>query len=227
MFCSHCGTAADGTAANCLGCGVELQSQPRIVLNADRAVAASREAIRAVKLLLVDPVGSIGAAYDALGTRQATDAGIVFSAAFIMSCIFAIKMISRFSSGLLAFSIGIKEVLQVMLVAAVPVASLIAIFSAIQLATTKTHDLSRSMFAGGAALVPIALFNVAGSLLGAANGDVVALIGLYALCYTVLLLYAGCRAVLKSSSALSAAAVPLILIATAWLTKIILFATAS
>jgi hypothetical protein len=223
MFCSHCGTAADGAALACLQCGGDLRPKTQPALNTERAVGASKDAARAVKMLLVDPVGSIGASYDAFSPRQAIDVGIAFAALFIVSSLIAIRLIARTIGGGM-FSIGFKEVMQVLFVATIPVISIVAIFMAMQMVATKRNDLSRAIFAGGAALLPLSIFNVAGGLLGAGNGEVLALVGLFAVCYMILLLYAGCRDVLKVSSATAAAGVPLIILVTAWLTKIILTA---
>jgi hypothetical protein len=228
MFCSQCGAASDGTAAACLQCGVDLTPRVRPALNTERAVAASKDAARALKMLLMDPVGSVGTAYEALVGRQATDVGIAFCAFFVISCVIAIRMIARvaqrLSFGASIFSIGLKEALQIALVAMVPVVSIIAIFVGMQLIATKQRDWARAIFSGGAVLLPVALFNVVGGLLGVANAEVLALVALFALCYTILLIYAVCHDVLKVSSAASAAAVPVIMLATAWLAKIILAA---
>lgn len=229
MFCSQCGASADGAAAACSQCGLDLQQpKTRPALNTERAVAASKDAVRALKLLLADPVGSIGAAYNGLTSRQGLDVGVAFCVLFILSSIVAIRMIGRLaqraSFGFMGFSLGIKEVLQIALVAAVPIVSIVAIFFGLQLLATKRNDFSRALFAGGAVLIPLALFNIIGGILGAANAEVLALVAIFALCYTILLIYAACRDVLAISSSWAAAAVPVILLATAWLTKIILAA---
>jgi hypothetical protein len=222
MFCSQCGTASDGAAVACAQCGIDLQRKAPASLNTERAVAASKDAARAVKLLLTDPVGSIGAAYDALSGRQPVDVGITFCAVFILSCVLGMRTVARsVSSGLVSVSIGVKEILQVALLAAVPAATIVAIFFGIHLAVRQEKSLPRALFAGGAALIPLALFNLAGGLLGPENWQVLALLALVALSYTILLLYAGCRDVLKASSAISAAAVPVIIVVTAWVTKIV------
>jgi hypothetical protein len=208
----------------CVQCGTDLQPKaapPPLGLNADRAVAASKVAARAVKLLLTDPVGSIGAAYEAFTPKHAMDVGIAFCAFFILSSLLAIRIIGlQFGGGF--FSIGFKEVLKVLLIAAVPAACIIGIFIALQLVTTKQKDIARAIFAGGAVLLPLALFNIAGGILGIGNWDVVSLVALFMICYMILLLYAGIRDVLKVSSPLAALSVPLVLIATWFLTKIIL-----
>ncbi|PYQ29415.1 MAG: hypothetical protein DMF56_10625 [Acidobacteria bacterium] len=189
-------------------------------MNADRAVAASKDAARAVKLLLSDPVGSIGAAYEALTAGQARDVGIAFCVLFVVSCLIAIRLVARYFGGF--FSIGLKQILQMTLAAAVPVICIVAILFGFEMLLLKKNDLLRAIFAGGAALLPVAFFNITAGILGASNGEVIAIVAVFALCYTILLLYAGCRDVLKVSSPLAAVGVPVILLATGWLTKIIL-----
>ncbi|MEO8383090.1 MAG: hypothetical protein ABI779_25765 [Acidobacteriota bacterium] len=223
MFCSSCGTATDGGAVACAQCGTDLPLKVRPPLNADRAVAASTDAARAVKLLLTDPVGSIGSAYDAFTPARAMDVGIAFSALFIVSSLIAVRTIAR--ATLFGFgSIGFKEVMQVLLLAAIPVASVIAILMGLQLVVTKRNDPSRAIFAAGAALLPMSILNVAAGLLSFNNGGVLAVVALFAACYMSLLLYAGCRDVLKVSSAAAAIAVPAIILVTGWVTKIVISA---
>jgi len=227
MFCSQCGSPADAAAAACAQCGFDF-AVARPAINAERVGAASRDAFRAITLLLRDPVGSIGAAYDAFTPRQVLDVGITLCAAFIVSCVIATRMIAgaaqRFGGGFVAFNIGFKEVITTLLVGSVPVGSIVAILTFLQVIAKKPRDLRRALFAGGAALVPMAFLNVLGGILGMANAEVLMLVGLFVLCYTVLLIYAGCHLVIGISSAWSAAAVPVVVIATAWLTKIILVA---
>src|SRR5258706_127378 len=85
--------------------------------------AASRDAFRAVTLLLRDPVGAIGAAYDALTPRQCLDVGVALCAVFVVSCVIAARMITgatqRITGGFTSFSFGIKEVVMIVLVGAV------------------------------------------------------------------------------------------------------------
>jgi hypothetical protein len=228
MFCSTCGTAADGAATACLNCGVDLHPPAaKRAINADRAVAASKDAGRAIKMLLKDPVGSIGAAHDALPAGKNLDVGITFAVFWVLSCLIAIRMIGRAGArftGVLLFDIGFKEVMQIALISIVPLIAVVAIMAGLQAGLAKRNELPRALFAGAAALLPLALFNVIGGILGAGNAEVIVIVALFALCYTILLLYAGCRDVLGIPSAAAAALVPLIIIASGWLTKIILAA---
>jgi hypothetical protein len=228
MYCSQCGTAAAEDASVCAQCGFQFSSVSRPRLNAERVGAASRDAWRAVKLLLRDPVGSMGAAYEALTPQQGLDVGIAFCAVFMLSSLIAMRLIAnvaqRLSSSFLSFSFGIKEVFTTLLVAAVPVISIMAIFALLQRLANRERDLRRAVFAGGASVIPLAVFNLFAGVLGAANAEVLAIVAVFALCYTILLIYAGCRDVLHVSSTVSAPAVPVVVLATAWLTKIILVA---
>lgn len=223
MFCSHCGASTEGGAVVCAQCGVNLQAKVRPALNTDRAVAVSKDAMSAVKLLLRDPVGSIGAAHDALTTKQTLDVGIAFCVVFIISSLLAVRTIARFFGGSF-FSMGAKEVLQAALVGVVPAACIIGILSGLQMLTAKRQDLPRSVFVGGSALLPLAALSFVAGILSTSNGEVIALVAVFSICYTILLLYAGCRDVLNVASPLAAVSVPVILLATGWLTKVILAA---
>jgi hypothetical protein len=62
------------------------------------------------------------------------------------------------------------------------------------------------------------------ALLGAANFEVIAILFLFALTYSILILYAGCSRIGCISEAGAAPAVPIILLLSAWITKIIVVA---
>jgi hypothetical protein len=62
------------------------------------------------------------------------------------------------------------------------------------------------------------------ALLGAANFEVIMILLLFALTYSILILYAGCSRIGLISEAGAAPAVPIILLLSAWITKIIVTA---
>jgi hypothetical protein len=73
-------------------------------------------------------------------------------------------------------------------------------------------------------LLPSGVLVLAAALLGAANVEVILVLSLFALTYSILMLYAGCSRIGGISEAGAAPAVPIILLVSAWLTKIIVVA---
>jgi hypothetical protein len=77
------------------------------------------------------------------------------------------------------------------------------------------------VFAAGAALLPSGFLVLAAALLGVANVEVIVILSLFALTYSILMLYAGCSRIGGISEAGAAPGVPIILLLSAWITKII------
>ena len=84
--------------------------------------------------------------------------------------------------------------------------------------------LAGDVYTAGAVLLPTGLLVLLSSLLGVANVEVIAILFLFALTYSILILYAGCSRIGCISEAGAAPAVPIILLLSAWITKIIVTA---
>ena len=85
-------------------------------------------------------------------------------------------------------------------------------------------SLAGDAFVAGSTLLPLALLLLIGWLLGAANVEVIGIASIFAFCYAILILHAGCTTVSAIPGTPAAIAVPAILILSAWVTKIILAA---
>ena len=106
----------------------------------------------------------------------------------------------------------------------VPFASLIGAGALARMVFGGKGQLAGDVYTSGASLLPLGFFILATSLLGVANIEVIAVIGLFALTYTILMLYAGCSRIAGISEAGAAPAVPVVLLLCAWLTKVIVAA---
>jgi hypothetical protein len=84
--------------------------------------------------------------------------------------------------------------------------------------------LAGDVYTAGATLVPVGVFALGGSLLGAANVELALLLALFAWTYVVLILYAGCSRIARVTDASAAPAVPLMLVASGYLTKVVVAA---
>jgi hypothetical protein len=229
MFCASCGHQLELAAEACAGCGGSAKAQPVVP---ERLSKASRDAFGAVKRFVIDPVGALGAAYEGLGERGALDVGIVLAVVADFGTVIGTTMAVKRSIGFFSqftpaggdaggFVLFLKE----LLLGAVPIACLAVTLVVIQ-ATARNglRGLSRAVFIGGAVAVPFALLTFLVGLVGVANFEVVAILSVFALCYTILILFTGCRDILRLSPSAAAMCVPSILLVTAWLTKIIIVA---
>ena len=226
MFCEFCGNTATAGTSSCAACST---STPATSIPASvRASAASRDALQVLRRSLADPVDNVGAAYEALGERRAVDAGIALTVAFDLTIVLAIQIGARKTLGWLAPMItgdsSVISLLKAAILAAVPAVALMAVLLAAQRAFAARLDFRRAVFAGGVTLIPLALMLLIASFLGVANLEVIAVICVAMLSYTTLLLFSACRDVLGIGGSKAAALVPVIFIATAWLSKVVMAA---
>jgi hypothetical protein len=73
----------------------------------------------------------------------------------------------------------------------------------------------------GASLLPFGFLFFVSGLLGIANFEIAALLLIFALCYAILILYTGCTRISGVAESRAAFAVPVMIIVSAWLTKIL------
>lgn len=190
----------------------------------DKAKKAGADAWEAFKLLASDPVGKLKESHDALGPNRALIVGIIFGAvcvicAFLGMYVF-LSRVSRFSVD----SIGIGEFVKAFFFAFVPYVSLVGASLAARKIFRGEGGLSHDCYLAGVALLPLGLIMLIGSLLGQANVEVVGVLTLLAFCLFILVLFAGMNRLSKLSERAATLAVPLMIIASAWFSKII-FAT--
>jgi hypothetical protein len=129
-----------------------------------------------------------------------------------------------FPVGQLMGELTATQLFKVLFLGLVPFASLIG---ACALARAVFHGKGRlagDVYTAGAVLLPTGVFVLLSALLGVANFEVIAILFLFALTYSILILYAGCSRIGCISEAGAAPAVPIILLLSAWITKIIVAA---
>jgi hypothetical protein len=186
----------------------------------------------ALKRFVIDPVGGLGAAYEGLGERGALDVGILLAIVADFALVIGMTMAVKRAIGVFSqytpgggegngFVLFLKE----LLLGAIPIACLAITLILIQAAARNgLRGVSRALFIAGATVVPFAMFMLLVGLIGVANFEVVAILLMFALCYTILILFSGCRDVLRLSAATAAVCVPSILLITAWLAKVVVVA---
>ncbi len=220
MFCQHCGSAlaADGPA--CAGCGAVT---PRGVDIAGQIKAVSADALSAFKTFAVNPVGGLHAAYHTLGPRRAMFTGIAFAIIYDFCAIVAGYVMAKRSFGSFASAgdISLKTLFKLAILGCVPLLA----FAGASLVTRKIFraggSIEGDLFLSGAALLPAAFLAIAAAIVGPANIEVVIVLSVFALCYTILLLFTGATRISALSEAAAVPAVALMLLTTLWIAKII------
>jgi hypothetical protein len=208
-------TATVPSGGPVFGGGVE--SQPRVTPQVTAKVKeASRDATKAFKTFATNPVGGLPVAFAELGPPRALGVGIVF-AVFSILCIFIGVYIA-----LPAFSKpDFGDSLKFLFFGAVPFLSLFAASAATRKVFGGQGSLHGDGFIAGAALLPFGFLVLISSLLGLANLEIAALLVVFALCYGILMLYTGVTRISFVKESRAAFAVPVMIIVSFWLTKII------
>jgi zinc ribbon protein len=217
MFCPTCGVQLAQGAPSCSSCGATLQKAPQAGEVGERAKLSLWDAVKSLRLIALRPVGGLAQAIEGLGSQRSLGAGLAF-AVFSALCLGIGSF--RLQSGFGA-SPGFGGTLGLLLLGFVPFLSM-----------ALTVHLARRIFRGqgtlggdamiaGTSLFPMGVIGLLACLLGFGNVEFIAVLFLFAICYTVLLLYGGCTQVSKLPEAASAPAVALILLLSGWFSKIL------
>jgi hypothetical protein len=176
---------------------------------AGAAVAAGQDALRALELLVTDPVGKIGEACASLGDQRAMAAGIVFAVVFDL-CYLLFPFAPFFGMGPGAPE-GARRFL-------VPLTAGALLFLGLALGSLVARvifkgqgSFRRDLFVAGVTLLPMAAL----VLFQKTFSDfprVCALAYPFALSFTVLLLYSACTEMHRISRRAASVAVPVIIL---------------
>jgi hypothetical protein len=193
--------------------GLQPGGAPQV---AARLKEASKDATQAFKTFATNPVGGLPIAFQSLGAPRAMGVGIVFSI-FSILCVFIGIYVAMPSFAKPEVSDSIKFIF----FGAVPFVSLLAASAATRKVFGGTGSFHGDSFIAGAALLPFGFLVFVSSVLGIANLEIAALLVIFALCYGILMLYTGVTRISHVSESRAAFAVPVMIIVSFWLTKII------
>lgn len=231
MFCSDCGKEIPEDAEFCSSCGASVkQGKPASPELAAKLKVVSQDALGAFKVFAVNPVGGLSVAFESLDRSRALWAGIFFALVFdvlmFLGMYLGIKKVQGGIGSLLGFypslgEIKFADVLKLFIGGAIPPASIALASFLSRKIFCGTDGFEGDIFIGGAALLPFGFFSVITGILGVANFKVVAILLVFTICYTILMLYSGCTKISKISEGGAAAAVPIMLLLSAWFSKII------
>lgn len=220
MFCSKCGTQNPDTATACTSCGTPLGARkPSGGAAGDKVKAASQDALHAFKMFATDPVGGLAAAAESLGEARALGVGITFGVIFTLLVAFGLYRLPFFA--MFGQPQGVGPFFQMLVVAAVPFVSLAGASFGVRKVFGGEGGLGIDAFIAGAALLPFGVVAVLATVLGYGNYDIIAGAALFAVCLTILMLFAGLTRICKTSERAASIAVPLMLIVSGYLAKVI------
>jgi hypothetical protein len=183
-------------------------------LMADRAKSASKDSLHAFKIFALDPVGGLATAYSSLGEKRALSAGIGFGVTFALSI-----FIAAYISHLRPEKFG--EFLKFVGCAFVPFLGMAGASFVGRKAFRGDGTFAVDAFVSGASLLPFAFALLAASILGFANVEVIAILGVFAVTLNILMLFTGFTRISHISEKGATLIVPLVLLISVWFSKII------
>jgi zinc-ribbon domain len=217
MFCKQCGAQIEDTATACAKCAAPVGTANAAAAVTDKVKAASKDSLQAFLKFATDPVAGLSVAYESLGTARALSVGISFGVVFALCVLVgAYRLIPQ---GFLPPGAG--TFFKLLVCAVVPFVSLAGTSALARLVFRGKGGLSNDSFIAGASLLPLGCVLLLSTILGPGNMEVIGALAVFALCLTILMLFAGCTRITTMSERLATIAVPLMILLSAWLTKII------
>jgi hypothetical protein len=155
--------------------------------------------------------------------------GIAFAVLYEITFLLGMYMMASRAVGL--FGIGIRvgnasigTIFKLIVVGLVPFGSLVGAAALARAMFHGTGILAGDVFTAGASLLPFGVAVLVAALVGVANFEVIVVLFAFALSYNILMLYSGCSRIAGIPEAGAAPAVPVMLLISAWLTKVIIAA---
>ncbi len=228
MFCPHCGAQLAEQSKFCNVCGKNLSLGNVSSISStsgsqlqEKAKAVSKDAFNAFKIFFVNPVGELGTTYKQLGETKAQNVGIIFSVAFTLLSLFGILLLLP---SFLRPDFG--DILKMIFSLLILPVSIFAVLTAIRTILQRKANYKADIFITGASTLPLGFLILLTGILNLSNLEVILALALYAISFTILILYSGCTKILKISETASTFSVPIIILLSVWLSKVILFALA-
>jgi hypothetical protein len=217
MYCQSCAKEIDPNAEICSACGTPVvRGKATSGELVDKVKVASRDAVATFKVFAINPVGGLPIAFESLDEPRATGVGIAFSLFFVFCIVLGTYM---------AIPSGAKPdiggIFALLILGAVPPVVVASVSALVRKLFNASGGLERDIFIAGASLLPLGFAVFLAGIFGMANIEVAVIVGTFAGCYTVLMLYSGCTHISKIGDAKAAATVPVMLLLSMWLSKVV------
>ncbi len=186
-----------------------MQDNSRSQEVADTVKATVKDAFNGFKVFVVNPVGGLPSFFSGLGKDRALGVGIVFAVVYIICILFSASK----SSELLGVDLGI---FRSTILSIIPFVSFVGASSLTRKIFRGVGSFQGDVFIAGASLLPPGLLILLGSVLGIANIEVVTILAIVAITYTILMAYTGCNQISKIPETASALAVSCIELLQEW-----------
>lgn len=237
MFCGQCGSHIQTGASACLSCGAAIahvsagastslpqagsRLQQGALPAAEKLKTRSQDAFSALKATLMNPAGSLSPSFQLLEKRQAMEVGGVMAAAYSLLTVTGVYLALPRWAG----SPGLDVVFKIIIFSLMPVAATVAASALVRKVFGGTSgSIEGDLFVSGLAVLPFGIVALISGFVGVSNFEVIAVLAVFALSYSILILYTGCTRISGISEGRAAPAVSLIILFTAWLSKVLFVA---
>lgn len=170
-----------------------------------------------IKMLLLNPTEEIRNAFDNLGNNRALGLGV--GCGFLFSIAFAVNVSRPFSK--FGESVSVDLFLNFLGLAFVPFVCLSLACALARLVFGEPGSVSGDAYVSGMAIMPFSCALILSIPLGIGNFEVVVILQVFALCLSMLILFFGLHRVSGMKERCALFCVPLTLIGSLWLAKII------
>ena len=227
MTCPQCGKMLNPGVTFCGDCGVPIKKtevQPAAAVPSPGSVKfrlLSLIAWKVLKAVGLNPVEELTTVFKELKSSEALEIGLVLAGLFDLCAVIGLYLILPRWAG----QPGLGDILKLLLLGIVPAAAITgASILARQVFQSPAGTIESDVFIAGVSLVPTGLMLLVAGVLGAGNIEVVALVSVFAISYTILILYTGCTHISEISKVRAVPAVPTIILIAGWISKVV-FAT--
>ena len=186
---------------------------------ASKVKSTLSDAIQGLKIFLINPVGGLPVFFQGLGKERALGVGIAFGivyiVCFVLACQKLLALLPQSQSSLLNLILASS-----------------ANFLSIAGASFLTRKLFRGygsfqgdIFIAGVALVPASLLLLLSSILGIMNVEMIVIVMVVAITYTILMIYTGCHKISGIPENAAALSVSVMLLLSGWSFKILVLSS--
>lgn len=212
MFCVTCGKELPAEG-RCPACG--QSNQTTVERGASPDVAAIAVAARDVLItVLRDPVGGIPASFVRLGKQRAMEVAVA------VAVLGAVLIVVGVFLTIPAWARPSNAFFRLLVLAIAMLGGLSGAGFAARKLLQGTGSPEGDVFIAAVSLAPISVLVFASGLIGITNVEIIGGLAMFAITWTVLMLYSGVTRVSSIPEGKSAYAVPLMLIGSLWLTSV-------
>lgn len=181
---------------------------------------ALADAIATVKQIAVSPVANLPLAHAQLDSTRVVGVAVTFAVIFALCVTFGTNMVLPDW----AFSPSFGNSFKLFMASIVPFVSVGAMHALVRKIFGSSGEYGDDAFVAGAALLPVGIATFLSGFLGIGNFEITLILGVFAACYTILILYSGCVHIAKLPERIAVPAVPAIIVLSTWLSKVIFMA---